>query len=272
VTHDWCSPCASQPGKGLRSLCGPVTSLSFVTRAASLASHAVPIHAVACVPMSPSTNSHAHAPEHTTEHSAHRPIHTEDADPDYLRKHVLALQAVLIRKGLITYGEVLQEVHKLEEVDHSPGARVVARAWSDPAYKQRLLANGKEAVAELGITPGGYAELRVLEDTEKLHHVVVCTTCSCVPSPLTGITPDWYKAESYRARVPHEPRAVLREFGLELPEDVEVRVVDTDVNRRCVVLPLKPAGSDGLTEEQLATLVTRDSLFGVGLPAGPVGA
>ena len=206
------------------------------------------------------------------ERHAHEPITVEDADLEYLRKHVIALQRVLQAKGLVTYGEVLTEVHKLEETDHSTGQRVVARAWSDPTFKDRLLRDGKAAVSELGIELGGYGELQVVENTEKLHHVVVCTTCSCIPSPLTGLTPDWYKAAAYRARVPREPRAVLREFGLELPEEVEVKVVDTDVNRRCLVLPRKPAGAEGLTEEQLAQLVTRDSLFGVGVPAGPVGA
>ncbi|HET7768897.1 MAG TPA: nitrile hydratase subunit alpha [Chloroflexota bacterium] len=203
---------------------------------------------------------------------AHEPITVEDADLDYLRKHVMALQRVLQAKGLVTYGEVLQELHRLEETDHSTGQRVVARAWSDAAFKERLLRDGKAAVGELGIELGGYQELQVVENTERVHHVVVCTTCSCIPSPLTGITPDWYKAAAYRARVPHEPRAVLREFGLELPDEVEVKVVDTDVNRRCLVLPRRPAGSSGLTEEQLAHMVTRDSLFGVGVPAGPVGA
>ena len=203
---------------------------------------------------------------------AHEPIEIEDADLDYLRKHVIGLQRVLQAKGLVTYAEVLEQVHQLEETDHSTGQRVVARAWSDPQYKSRLLRDGKAALVELGIEPGGYDELRVVENTDKVHHVVVCTTCSCIPSPLTGITPDWYKSAAYRARVVDEPRAVLREFGLELPDDVDVRVVDTDVHRRCLVLPRKPAGADGLTEEQLAQLVTRDSLFGVGVPAGPVGA
>lgn len=203
---------------------------------------------------------------------AHEPIAIEDADLDYLRKHVIGLQRALQAKGLVTYAEVLEQVHQLEETDHAPGQRVVARAWSDPQYKTRLLRDGKAALTELGIEPGGYDTLRVVENTDQVHHVVVCTTCSCIPSPLTGITPDWYKSAAYRARVVVEPRAVLKEFGLDLPESVDVRVVDTDVQNRCLVLPKKPAGADGLTEEQLAQLVTRDSLFGVGVPAGPVGA
>ena len=202
----------------------------------------------------------------------HSPLFTKDADLDYLRLHLEALQRVLMRKGLVTYAEVLQEVHHLEETDHRLGAQVVARAWSDPNFKQRLLEDGKAACAELGIEIGGYKELQVVENTDRVHHVAVCTTCSCVPSPLTGITPDWYKSAAYRARVVREPRAVLREFGLELPQSVDVRVVDTSQERRCLVLPKRPPLSEGLPEEELAELVTRDSLFGVGEAAGAVGA
>jgi len=202
----------------------------------------------------------------------HAPLFTEDADLDYLRLHVQALQRVLMRKGLVTYAEVLEEVHLLEETDHRLGAKVVARAWTDPGFKQRLLQDGKAACAELGIEIPGYDELQVVENTDRVHHVAVCTTCSCVPSPLTGITPDWYKSAAYRARVVQEPRAVLREFGLELPASVDVQVVDTSKARRCLVLPKRPPLSDGLPEEELAELVTRDSLFGVGEATGPVGA
>lgn len=203
------------------------------------------------------------------------PINPADADLAYLRKHVLGLQRVLQAKGLVTYAEVLEAVHALEESELEgplPGARVVARAWADPDFKARLLSDPKAAVSEMGIELGGYAELQIVENTESVHHVVVCTTCSCVPSPLTGLTPDWYKAHAYRSRVVDEPRAVLREFGLDLAPDVEVRVIDTDRDRRCLVLPARPAGASGLTEEQLALLVPRDALFGTALPAGPVGA
>ncbi|MGH2352541.1 MAG: nitrile hydratase subunit alpha [Chloroflexota bacterium] len=204
---------------------------------------------------------------------AHRQaVTTQSTDVEYLRKQVMALVGLLSRKGVVRYGEFLDEVHRLEEVDHQDGARVVARAWTDPAYKERLLRDPKAAVAELGIEVGGYQRLEVLENTEQTHHVVVCTTCSCVPSPLSGFTPDWYKSTVYRTRIVSEPRDVLRDFGLELPEDVEVRVVDTDQQRRCLVLPKWPAGAEGLTEEQLAALVTQESLFGVGQPKGPIGA
>ena len=199
-------------------------------------------------------------------------LFTKDADLDYLRLQVQALQRVLMRNGLVTYGEVLEEVHRLEEADHRLGAKVVAHAWTDPAFKHRLVQDGKAACAELGIEITGYGFLQVVENTDTVHHVTVCTTCSCVPSPLHGITPDWYKSTAYRSRVVHEPRAVLREFGLELPEHVDVRVVDTTKERRCLVLPKRPPLSDGLSEEELAALVTRDSLFGVGQPTGAVGA
>lgn len=205
-----------------------------------------------------------------TAHTA--PLFTEDADLDYLRLHVQALQRVLIRKGLVTYAEVLEEVHHLEETDHRLGAKVVARAWTDANFKQRLLQDAKSACAELGIEISGYDELQVVENTDRRHYVAVCTTCSCVPSPLIGITPDWYKSAAYRSRVVNEPRAVLHEFGLDLPESVDVEVVDTSKERRCLVLPKRPPLSEGMPEEELAQLVTRDSLFGVGEAAGAVGA
>jgi nitrile hydratase len=199
-------------------------------------------------------------------------VFTGDADLDYLRLHVEALQRVLMRKGLVSYAEVLEEVHLLEEADHRLGAKVVAHAWNDPAFKQRLLQDGKAACAELGIQITGYDELQVVENTDEVHHVVVCTTCSCVPAPLHGITPDWYKSAVYRSRVVKEPRAVLREFGLDLPESVDVQVIDTSKTHRCLVLPKRPPLSEGLPEEELAELVTRDSLFGVAEAASPVGA
>lgn len=204
--------------------------------------------------------------------SQNAPIFTGDANLEYLRLHVQALQRVLIRKGLVGYAEVLEEVHRLEATGHELGARVVARAWTNPAFKERLLHDGKAACAELGIEISGYRELQVVENSDGIHHVVVCTTCSCVPSPLTGLTPDWYKSAAYRSRVIEQPRAVLQEFGLELPESVDLRVIDTSQERRCLVLPSKPPLADGLPEEELALLVTRDCLFGVGQARGPVGA
>ncbi len=210
--------------------------------------------------------------DRATRVAQNQPINTDDADLDYLRKQVLAIQRVLIQKGVFTYQEVLDEIHRLETLDHSAGARVVAHAWQDPAFKQRLLRDGKAACADLGIDIAGYDELQVVENTDQVHHVVVCTTCSCTPAQLVGVTPDWYKSAAYRTRVIQEPREVLKEFGLDLPEDVDVRVVDTTRDRRCLVLPKRPPLSDGVPEAELAALVTRDSLFGVDEPRGPVGA
>jgi nitrile hydratase len=167
---------------------------------------------------------------------------------------------------------VNQPPHHLDTAGHRDGARVVARAWSDPAYRERLLHDASAALRELGIELDGYDQLHVVENTEQVHHVVVCTRCSCTPSPLTGSTPDWYSSAAYRTRVVAAPREVLSERGLDLPPEVEIRVVDTEPSRRCLVLPRRPAGSSGLSEAQLALLVTQESLFGVGQPAGPVGA
>lgn len=203
--------------------------------------------------------------------AAHAPIHREDHDLAYLKHQLTALMNVLRRKGTITYSEVLQETQRLEGMTHDPGARVVARAWTDPEFKGRLLRDGKAACAELGIEIAGYDELQVVENTDRVHHVVVCTTCSCSPVQLVGLNPDWYKGQAYRRRVVAEPRTVLQEFGLDLDENVDVRVVDTTSQRRCLVLPQRPEGSEGLSEAQLAALVTRDSMYGVDVPRGPVG-
>lgn len=201
-----------------------------------------------------------------------QPVNPQEPDAAYLKKNLMALVGLLSRKGLVPYGEFLAEVHRLEAVDHASGQRVVARAWTDAGFKERLLRDPKGAVAELGVEVKGYDELRVVENTDEVHHVVVCTTCSCVPAPMSGFTPDWYKSAAYRTRVVDQPRMVLRELGLELPEAVDVRVIDTDARHRCMVLPPLPPAADGLSEGELADLVTQESLFGVGLPTAPVGA
>ena len=145
---------------------------------------------------------------------------------------------------------------------------MVARAWIDPAFRQRLLEDAHAACAELDLDIGGI-RVAVVEDTEDVHNVIVCTLCSCYPRGLLGLPPDWYKARSYRSRVVREPRTVLAEFGTRLPDDVEVRVHDSTADLRYLVLPLRPAGSEGMTEEELAALVTRDCLIGVTLPSVP---
>ena len=149
------------------------------------------------------------------------------------------------------------------------GAQVVARAWTDSEYKARLLADGTAAIAEFGFTGAQGEHMVVVENTPEVHNLVVCTLCSCYPWPTLGLPPVWYKSAPYRARAVIEPRAVLREFGVELPDDVEVRVWDSTAEIRYLVLPERPAGTEGLTEEQLVELVTRDSMIGVARVAAP---
>ena len=178
-----------------------------------------------------------------------------------------ALESLLVEKGL-TSSDVVDKVISAYEDDIGPrnGAKVIARAWVDPEYKARLLANATDAVEELGY---GGALLAVVENTPDVHNLVVCTLCSCYPSALIGLPPTWYKSFAYRSRAVIEPRAVLKEFGLELPESKEVRVWDSSSELRYLVLPERPAGTEGLSEEQLAELVTRDSMIGVAIVQAP---
>ena len=175
-----------------------------------------------------------------------------------------ALEALLVEKGLITT-DAIDEIVRLYERDIGPlnGAKVVAKAWTDPAYKKRLLEDGTAAVAELGFTGRQGAEMVVLENTPTIHNVVVCTLCSCYPWPVLGLPPTWYKSFAYRSRVVREPRAVLHEFGLELPESTEIRVWDSNSEVRYMVLPERPAGTELLSEAELIPLVTRDTMIGV---------
>jgi nitrile hydratase len=178
-------------------------------------------------------------------------------------RRVRRLETLLEEKGLIT-GERLDEAIDAFLARSSPanGARVVARAWTDDAYRARLLADGTAAVRELGYMDGSYQRLRVVENTGSHHNVVVCTLCSCYPLRLLGPSPSWYKSEAYRSRVVREPREVLREFGLELPSATEITVWDSSAETRYMVLPRRPDGTEGLGEEELAALVTRNALIG----------
>jgi nitrile hydratase subunit alpha len=180
-----------------------------------------------------------------------------------------ALEALLVEKGLIST-DAIDAVVEHYERDLGPrhGAHVVARAWTDSDYRARLFADGTAAVAELGISGIELNTLVAVENTPDVHNMVVCTLCSCYPWPLLGLPPKWYKDPAYRARAVAEPRAVLREFGLELPEETAIRVWDSTSEVRYLVVPIRPDGTDGATEGQLATLVTRDSMVGTGLPAG----
>jgi nitrile hydratase len=175
-----------------------------------------------------------------------------------------AIESLLVEKGLIASDAVDARVQAYEQ-DIGPlnGARVVAHAWLDPVYRARLLENGTEAIAEFGYTGAQGAEIVVLENKPDLQNVVVCTLCSCYPWPVLGLPPTWYKSNAYRARVVIEPRVVLKEFGLELEESVEVRVWDSNSDIRYMVLPERPEGTEGMTEDQLMELVSRDSMIGV---------
>ena len=189
----------------------------------------------------------------------------EEADSrGYYRRMQSAIEELLILKGVFTGAEVEREVAAMESRNPGRGAQVVARAWVDPAYKARLLQDGSAAAEELGFAVGPL-RLIVLEDTPQVHNVIVCTLCSCYPRMLLGLPPEWYKSRNYRSRVVREPRKVLQEFGTHIPDEVEIRVHDSTADMRYMVLPLRPAGTDKLTQEELAALVTRDSLIGVTL-------
>jgi nitrile hydratase len=181
-----------------------------------------------------------------------------------------ALESLLVEKGLITT-DVIDAVVRAYEQDIGPlnGAKVVARAWVDPAYRQRLLADGTAAVAELGFSGAQGADIVVLENTPSVHNVVVCTLCSCYPWPVLGLPPAWYKSYAYRSRLVREPRTVLREFGLDLSESVEVRVWDSNSDIRYMVLPERPAGTEHLREDALVPLVTRDAMIGTAIVRAP---
>ena len=187
------------------------------------------------------------------------------ASPDtagYYRRMQAAVEELLILKGIVTPEDVQRQVDAMDARNYKRGAKMVARAWSDPAYRARMLANGSAAAEELGLEVGPL-KLIVVENTPRVHNVIVCTLCSCYPRMLLGIPPEWYKSRAYRSRVVREPRAVLGEFGTQLPEDVDIRVHDSTADMRYMVLPLRPRGTDGWDEERLAALVTRDSLIGV---------
>ena len=192
----------------------------------------------------------------------HAPLAHDHPQTEY-EKRVDAVQALLIEKGIITPDEVRQAVEEMDSRSPALGGKVVAKAWVDPAFKARLLANAKTAITDLGIEFTQEAALFAVENTEKVHHVVVCTLCSCYPRGLLGYPPDWYKSLNYRSRVVVDPRGVLEEFGLTLDPNVEVRVLDSTADMRYLVIPQRPAGTERMSEEELASLVTRDSMIGV---------
>ena len=212
-------------------------------------------------------DTHGHADDHGRhahghDRDPHAPVR-DDQELTHFAKRTAAIQALLVEKGIVTADEVRRAVEDMDSRTPALGAKVVARAWVDPAFKARLLADARAALAELGIDAGSIAILKVVENTDAVHHLVTCTLCSCYPRAILGLPPDWYKSLNYRARAVTEPRGVLREFGLELPARVEVRVLDSTADLRYLVIPRRPPETEGMGEEELARLVTRDSMIGV---------
>jgi len=198
--------------------------------------------------------------------------HQHQAVPSDPTLRVKALESLLVEKGIVDRHALDALVDTYEnKIGPRNGARVVARAWADPGYRARLLADATSAIAEVGYSSKQGDRMLVVENTPKVHNVIVCTLCSCYPWPVLGLPPVWYKSAAYRSRVVIDPRGVLREFGLELAEDVEVRVWDSTAELRYLVLPERPAGTESLNEEQLAALVTRDAMVGVAKVVAPQG-
>ena len=188
---------------------------------------------------------------------------SETGRPGYFDVLETALEELLIERRLIVPGEIRRQIDVLDSRTPALGAKIIARAWTDPAFRARLLADGRGACEEFGITSYDDTGLIVLENTPTVHNLVVCTLCSCYPRPVLGLPPEWYKLKPYRARAVIEPRALLAEFGTVIPDHVEIRVADSTSALRFLVLPLRPEGTEGYTEEELAALVTRDAMIGV---------
>jgi nitrile hydratase len=216
---------------------------------------------------------HDHDHDHDHDHFHHEgmspsghPYRPDNDQPlTYWQRMEIAVRELLVEKGITTAAEINAQIAKMDARSPAQGARVVARAWDDPGFKARLLADGSKAMEGMGIEPDGL-KLVVVENTEAAHNVVVCTLCSCYPRNLLGLPPDWYKTRAYRSRMVKEPRAVLSEFGFELPGDVQVRVHDSTADMRYMVLPRRPAGTEGWSRERLEAMVSRDCMIGVAVP------
>jgi nitrile hydratase len=212
-----------------------------------------------------SGHGHDHGDGHGHDHGAHRPRPESE-----LELRARALEALLVERGLISTDAVDAVIRYYEEdVGPQNGARVVAHAWVDDAYRARLLEDATGAIRELGFEGTEGENMVVVENTPDVHNMVVCTLCSCYPWPVLGLPPSWYKSNAYRARAVAEPRAVLREFGVELEDDVEVRIYDSSAEVRYLVLPMRPAGTEGWSEDDLRALVSRDSMIGTAVPQVP---
>ena len=188
------------------------------------------------------------------------------AEAGYYAGRIRAIEALLVEKGVLTKEDVRRQIDYMEARTPANGARMVARAWVDPEYKTLLLSDTKAAAQELGIDASGPVEFVTLENTPEVHNLVVCTLCSCYPRAILGVPPDWYKSFDYRSRAVNGPRAVMREFGLKIPEDVRVAVHDSSADVRYMVLPMRPPGTESMGEDELAGLVTRDCLIGTSIP------
>ncbi|EDM72017.1 nitrile hydratase, alpha subunit [Roseobacter sp. AzwK-3b] len=216
-----------------------------------------------------------HDHDHTHDHdhgglspSGHPYRADNDAPLSYWQRMEIAVRELMIEKGHLTADQVSAQIDRMDARSPANGAAVVARAWVDPDFRARLLADAGAASREMGFDIGPL-HLIAVENTTDVHNLIVCTLCSCYPRNLLGLPPDWYKTREYRSRAVREPRAVLREFGLDLPDSTTIRVHDSTADMRYIVLPARPSGTDGLDEDALAALVTRDSMIGTGLPRTP---
>lgn len=200
----------------------------------------------------------------------HENGHSHGENAEYYSKRAQAMQALLIEKGVCTLDDILTMADKIDSRSPEDGAKILAHAWVDPEYKKRLLANAEAAFLELGYDlPETSPKITVLENTDDVHNMAVCTLCSCFPRAIIGRPPAWYKELSYRSKVVVDPRGVLQEFGTVLDEAVQVRVIDSSADYRYLILPNRPAGTENMTEEELAKLITQESMIGVGLALSP---
>ena len=216
-------------------------------------------------------HDHDHGHDHGHDHlspSGHPYRADQDGPLTEAQALEIAVRELLVEKGVVTPDQIAAAIARMDARSPAMGARVVARAWTDPAYKARLLANGSEAARELGADIDAL-QLIVVENDAQTHNMIVCTLCSCYPRTLLGLPPDWYKSRAYRSRAVIEPRRVLGEFGLSLPDAVTVRVHDSTADMRYIVLPARPEGTEGWSEDALAALVTRDCMIGVAVPQPP---
>lgn len=215
--------------------------------------------------MSHDHHDHHHDHDHDHDAAPHAPPQPDEKIHSYFQVLGLAVKELLIEKGIITADEIRKTIEFRDAITPALGAQIVARAWLDPAYKARLLANGTEAVKDFGIEMGAL-HLSVKENTPSRHNMIVCTLCSCYPRAVLGLPPSWYKSKEYRSRAVREPRKVLEEFGTHIANNVEVRVHDSTADLRYLVLPMRPANTEHMDEYELAALVTRDCMIGTAVP------